>query len=64
MTLLLETKMRDQFRFPEEDHDVILTVQTLAPTKWLLIDRETGQIYQGNSNGKWDKLKPILGVDK
>ena len=56
--------MRDSFSFPEEAQDVILTVRTLAPTKWLLIDRETGQIYQGSAEGKWDKLKPILGVDK
>ena len=56
--------MRNSFSFPEEQEDVILTVKTLSPTKWLLIDRETGQMYQGNASGKWDKLKPITGVDK
>ena len=56
--------MRKQFEFPEESEDVILTVRTLAPTKWLLIDRETGQIYQGSPEGHWDKLKPIIKVDK
>jgi len=36
----------------------LLVVKTLSPTKWLLVDRETGQIYQGNSAGHWDKLEP------
>ena len=50
--------MRKLFNFQEENNDVILTIRTLAPTKWLLIDRETGQIYQGNPAGHWDKLEP------
>lgn len=50
---------RDSFIFKEEDEDVILTIRTLAPTKWLLMDRETGQMYQGSPNGYWDKLKTI-----
>jgi hypothetical protein len=55
---------REAFTFKEEDADVILTVRTLAPTKWLLIDRETGQTYKGNPNGHWDRLEPIIKVDK
>ena len=54
---------REPFTFKEEDEDVILTVRTLAPTKWILLDRETGQMYQGNSKGYWDKLK-IVERDK
>jgi hypothetical protein len=50
---------REPFIFKEEDEDVILTVRTLAPTKWILLDRETGQMYQGNSKGYWDKLKIV-----
>ena len=50
---------RETFIFKEEDEDVILTVRTLAPTKWVLLDRETGQMYQGNANGYWDKLKIV-----
>lgn len=56
--------MRESFEFPEEEQDVILTVRTLSPTKWLLIDRETGQVYQGSPKGYWDKLKPVIKVDK
>lgn len=54
---------REPFTFKEEDEDVILTIRTLAPTKWILLDRETGQMYQGNSKGYWDKLK-IVERDK
>ena len=50
--------------FKEEDADVILTVRTLVPTKWLLMDRETGQIYQGSAKGYWDRLEPVVKVDK
>ncbi len=56
--------MRESFEFPEENEDVILTVRTLSPTKWLLIDRETGQVYQGSPKGHWDKLKPAIKIDK
>ena len=55
---------REAMVFKEEDADVILTVRTLAPTKWLLMDRETGQIYQGSSKGYWDRLDPVIKVDK
>lgn len=39
---------------------VELLVKTKAPTKWLLIDRETGQIYQGSAQGHWDRLDPVI----
>jgi len=50
---------RDSFVFKEEENEVSLTVKTLCPEKWLLIDRETGQVYQGNPEGFWDKLKTM-----
>lgn len=50
---------RNSFTFDEEEQSIVLTVKTLSPTKWLLVDRETGQIYQGNPGGFWDKLKTI-----
>jgi hypothetical protein len=55
---------RKPMTFKEEDNDIVLTVKTLVPTKWLLIDRETGQIYQGNPGGFWDRLDPVQRVDK
>ncbi len=55
---------RELLAFPEESKDVVLIVKTLSPTKWLLIDRETGQVYQGNSGGYWDRLDPAVRIDK
>jgi hypothetical protein len=55
---------RNFFSFKEEESDVTLTVRTLAPTKWLLMDRETGQMYQGSPKGYWDRLDPLIKVDK
>lgn len=50
---------RNSFIFKEEENSISLIVKTLSPEKWLLIDRETGQVYQGNRGGFWDKLKTI-----
>ena len=55
---------RKMFLFKEENSDVILTVRTLAPTKWILMDRETGQMYQGSPQGYWNRLDPVIKVDK
>jgi hypothetical protein len=48
---------RNSFVFKEEENEISLIVKTLSPEKWLLVDRETGQVYQGNPGGFWDKLK-------
>lgn len=55
---------RKSFEFKEENNEIFLVVKTLSPTKWLLLDRETGQMYQGNAGGYWDRLDPIIKVDK
>jgi hypothetical protein len=55
---------REQFSFKEEKYEVILTVKTLSPTKWMLLDRETGQAYQGSPLGHWDRLDPVIKIDK
>jgi hypothetical protein len=39
---------------------VTLTVKTKCPEKWLLVDRETGAVYQGNEKGHWDRLDPVV----
>jgi hypothetical protein len=56
--------MREHYEFPETLNEVLLVVKTLCPSKWLLIDRETGQIYQGSPSGHWDRLDPVIKVDK
>ena len=50
---------RNSFVFKQEENEISLIVKTLSPEKWLLIDRETGQVYQGNPGGFWDKLKTV-----
>ena len=44
----------------ELQEPVNLLVRTLVPTKWILVDQETGQVYQGSSRmdsyGPWIRL--------
>ena len=42
------------------ENSITLIVKTKRPEKWLLVDRETGQVYQGNPNGYWDRLDPYI----
>jgi hypothetical protein len=51
---------RPEFKFKEFANSIVLIIKTKSPEKWLLIDRETGESYQGNKDGHWDKLKPIF----
>ncbi len=52
--------LREQKLFDTFDSPVTLTVKTKSPEKWLLIDRETGQIFQGSPKGYWDRLDPVI----
>lgn len=52
---------RDPHKYPELDAPVDLVVHTKSPQKWILVDRETGQVYEGNASGTWDKLVPRIG---
>lgn len=52
-------KLLDGSEVLELDSAVILTVKTKCPSKWLLIDQETGERYTGyETEGKnsWRKL--------
>lgn len=51
--------MRESFNFTELESAIELKVYTKSPNKWLLLDRETGQVFQGNQNGYWDRLDPV-----
>jgi hypothetical protein len=46
--------------FEEFDNPINLVVHTKCPDKWLLIDRETGEIYKGTYAGHWDRLDPVI----
>ena len=52
--------MRDAFVFDELDSAIELKVYTKSPQKWLLIDRETGILYEGNNLGSWNRLDPVI----
>jgi hypothetical protein len=51
--------MRKPHEFAETEEPVELSVKTYCPTKWVLVDQETGQTYRGNSGGYWDRLEPV-----
>lgn len=46
--------------FNELADPVTLQVYTRVPEKWLLVDRETGETYQGNEEGAWDRLDAVV----
>ena len=47
---------RASHSYPTLKSPIVLTVATRCPEKWLLVDRETGQVYEGNGSGAWSKL--------
>ena len=57
---MLAMSNRNHFEYLETEKATTLTIYTKSPTKWLLIDRETGQVYQGSDSGNWDRLDPII----
>jgi hypothetical protein len=52
--------MRKEKEFKELSEPIDLIVHTKCPEKWILIDKETGEIYQGNIGGYWDRLDPVI----
>lgn len=39
----------------EQDRLVALTISTRVPEKWLAVDMETGEVYRGDSAGRWNR---------
>ena len=52
--------MRNSNQYEELEDSVLIPVITKCPSKWLLIDKETGEAYVGNAKGYWDRLKPVI----
>jgi hypothetical protein len=52
--------MRNAKKFKELADPINLIVHTKSPEKWILIDKETGETYQGSSGGHWDRLDPVI----
>jgi hypothetical protein len=57
---MFDNRLRNIKNFKNLDIPVNLNVKTKCPEKWLLIDRETGQIFQGSEKGYWDRLDPVI----
>jgi hypothetical protein len=53
--------MREQKKFENSEEAIKLTVKTKCPQKYLLVDRETGQMFVGNNQGYWDILTTSEG---
>ena len=45
--------------FDELEKPINLTVKTRCPEKYLLIDRENGDIFVGNFMGHWARLESV-----
>ncbi len=52
--------MRKEKKIKELTKPINLVVHTKCPEKWILIDKETGEVYQGNIGGYWDRLDPVF----
>jgi hypothetical protein len=56
----IDNGLREMKLFDTLNSPVTLTVKTKSPAKWLLVDRETGQVFQGSPEGHWDRLDPVI----
>ena len=54
-----DSKIRKGRDIEDSENIVVLDVKTKCPSKWILIDTETGQSYRGNPKGFWDRLEPF-----
>ena len=51
--------MRESKNFEELEKPIPLTVKTKCPEKYLLIDRESGDMFIGDPRGHWNRLETI-----
>jgi hypothetical protein len=51
--------MIEQKRFDRLELPISLTVKTRCPEKYLLVDRETGNMFIGDPAGHWNKLETV-----
>lgn len=58
-----ESEIRKGRDIEESNEIVILDIKTKCPSKWILIDTETGQTYKGNPGGYWDRLDPVERIN-
>ncbi|MEY3378214.1 MAG: hypothetical protein RLZZ328_1374 [Bacteroidota bacterium] len=48
---------RKNIDFNELDKSILLTVKTKCPEKYLLVDRETGDMFVGKETGEWELVR-------
>lgn len=52
--------MRKQVEFAEIPEETIITLRTKCPEKYMLIDRETGNIFIGKETGEWELIRRAI----
>ncbi len=55
--------MTDKTRnnLPYREETIKLTLNTHVPTKWLAVDTETGDAWQGTPEGNWTRFRGTVG---
>lgn len=61
MTQFIEGFMMSRYKKSGVEIEVLsspidLIIHTKVPSKYVLLDEETGQIYRGNKNGYWTRI--------
>ena len=56
---MIKRKLTDGSEVPELQESVTITIKTRCPEKWMLIDRETGEVYTPHITpgpSQWKKI--------
>ncbi len=59
-----KTRLINNVEIQELDQAVELKVITKCPTKWILIDEETGQVYRGSENKEIGEMWKLITKQK
>ena len=59
-----KTRIINKLEVKELDQPIELKVITKCPSKWILIDEETGQVYRGTENSKVGKMWQLIQPTK
>lgn len=49
--------MRKQVEFVEMPEETVITLRTNCPEKYMLIDRETGNVFIAKETGEWELIR-------
>jgi hypothetical protein len=49
--------MRKQIEFSQLDEQMVISLFTDCPEKYLLIDRETGNVFIARETGEWELIR-------